>query len=214
MDYELIVKKAKLPGSDGEHIMQKEFNTEKKALKFYNKQVLDELSPLMCKFIEEQEMVFVSTADSNGECDCTFRSGEAGFIRSINKHTIIYPEYKGNGVMASIGNISENNNIAFLFIDFFETKIGLHVNGKAKIVKNEDVGSYLDDMGHSFEGMGALNKIACHVVVEVEEAYIHCSKNIPHLKKLDTSAYRPSVSSPFSGGDAFNVKSYDRAWTK
>ncbi|PCJ16111.1 MAG: pyridoxamine 5-phosphate oxidase [Gammaproteobacteria bacterium] len=212
MNYESTHKTEILPGSDGEHAMQREFNTERKAASFYNKQVLNELSPLMRDFIAEQEMVFVSTADSKGACDCTFRAGDAGFITSINNKNLIYPEYKGNGVMASLGNISENNNISFLFIDFFDSKIGLHVNGKATIVSNDNINAYLGEHGYTQEEYGKQSNIACYVAVEVEEAYIHCSKNIPLLKKAN-SASRPNANkSRFSGGDAFKAKQYNRPW--
>ena len=58
----------KKPGSKGEHNLQKEFKTEKRASAFYNTQLLHHLNPEMCRFILEQEMVFISTADANGEC--------------------------------------------------------------------------------------------------------------------------------------------------
>ena len=52
---------------------------------------------------------------------------------------LLCPEYRGNGVMASMGNILENSHIGMTFIDFFENTIGLHVNGKAKIVENDEL---------------------------------------------------------------------------
>ena len=52
---------------------------------------------------------------------------------------LIYPEYRGNGVFANLGNIRENPHIGLLIIDFYKDTIGLHVNGKARIVENEDL---------------------------------------------------------------------------
>ena len=40
--------------------------------------------------------------------------------------------------MASLGNLSENPHIGLLMIDFVEDLIGLHVNGRARIVDNDD----------------------------------------------------------------------------
>jgi len=133
------MNQSKPPGSDGEKVLQKQFNTMQDALNFYNKQVITYLSPLMQDFIAKQEMMFISTADSTGECDSSFRSGEAGFVSVLDEQHILYPEYRGNGVMASMGNMSENPNIGLMFLDFYETKVGLHVNGKAKIVLKEDL---------------------------------------------------------------------------
>jgi len=124
----------KRPGSKGEHNLQKKFKTEKRASTFYNTQLLNHLNPEMCKFIAEQEMVFISTSDSKGECDSSLRTGHAGFVETLDKKTLIFPEYRGNGVLASMGNICENPHIGMLFIDFCKNSIGLHINGKAKFL--------------------------------------------------------------------------------
>ena len=126
-----------LSGSKGEHEVQEKFGNRKRADAFYNNQMLDYLNPLMEKFISQQEMVFISTSDSKGECDSSFRAGEAGFVQVLNNRKIALPEYRGNGVMASLGNILENPHIGMIFIDFFGSRIGLHVNGRASIIENQ-----------------------------------------------------------------------------
>jgi predicted pyridoxine 5'-phosphate oxidase superfamily flavin-nucleotide-binding protein len=98
--------------------------------------MLNHLNPLMCAFIARQELVFIATADAHGACDCSLRAGLPGFVRVLDAQTLIYPEYRGNGVLASLGNISENPHIGMIFVDFFESTVGLHVNGKAEIMEN------------------------------------------------------------------------------
>ena len=85
-------------GSEGERILQKKVGSENKASAFYDKQLLDYLNPYMREFILKQEMVFIATADSKGECDCSVRAGKQGFVRVLNKKTLLYPEYRGNGL--------------------------------------------------------------------------------------------------------------------
>ena len=63
-------------------------------------------------------MFFLATADGHGECDVSFRAGEAGFVHVLDEKILVYPEYRGNGVMASLGNITENPHAGLLFIDF------------------------------------------------------------------------------------------------
>ena len=92
------------PGSTGEHQAQAMFGTGRRALAFYNKQMLDYLNGPMRDFIAQRDFVFISTAGSSGECDCSFRAGPRGFVQSLNDRTLIYPEYRGNGVLASVGN--------------------------------------------------------------------------------------------------------------
>ena len=92
-------------GSEGEDTLQKKFGTKQSASAFYEKQMLDHLNSSMRNFISKQEMVFIATADSKGECDCSFRAGKSGFIKVLSEKTLACPEYRGNGVMASLGNI-------------------------------------------------------------------------------------------------------------
>ena len=127
---------SELPGSRGEHELQKKYSTGKRASAFYEKQVLEHLNPSMREFIARQEMVFIATADSSGECDCSLRAGLPGFVRVLDEKTLLYPEYRGNGVLASLGNMSENHHIGMFFADFFGSTIGLHVNGNARLFAN------------------------------------------------------------------------------
>ena len=131
-----LFKPVALSGSDGEHELQEKWNTTPRAHAFYRHQVLDYLNPSMQAFVTKQEMMFVGTADRHGEADTSFRAGLAGFIRVLDDKTLAYPEYRGNGVMSSLGNIFENPHVGLLFLDFTEGKIGLHVNGRARIVEN------------------------------------------------------------------------------
>lgn len=203
------------PGSQGEKKLQQEFNTTKDALNFYNKQMMTSLAPLMKDFIAKQEMMFISTSDSHGECDSSFRAGNKGFVLVLDDKHLIYPEYKGNGVMASMGNISENPNIGLLFIDFFETKVGLHVNGKASIVKKEELKESIAHINGAIDKINEAKdifKIVSYTLVEVEEAYIHCSIHIPILQKVDEKEYGKKFPKNSKGGDAFCVENTPREW--
>ncbi len=203
-----------LPGSDGEHELQERYGTSKRACGFYSKQMLDHLNEEMRVFIARQEMVFVSTADSNGECDGSLRCGEPGFVRDLDDQRLVYPEYRGNGVMASLGNISMNGHIGMFFADFFVSTVGLHINGKASIIENEEL---LARPGLPDELLGDLEVPGGRaperwVEVEVEEAYIHCSKHIPLLKKLDKEVDWGTDDEVKKGGDFFEAKKTSSPW--
>ncbi|MDN4593335.1 pyridoxamine 5'-phosphate oxidase family protein [Polycladomyces subterraneus] len=205
-----------LPGSNGEHLLQERYGTTNRALNFYNKQMLDHLNDVMKSFIADQEMMFIATADGHGECDCSFRAGPPGFVHVLDEKTLIYPEYRGNGVMASLGNILENPHIGIIFIDFFQHAIGLHINGKAEIIEN-DVLMKLANLPEQI--MEELNREGFRkperwVLVEVEEAYIHCSKHIPLLKKLDKEIEWGTDDVVRKGGDFFKAKDCPRPWIK
>ena len=59
----------------------------------------------MVEFVGRMEMAFIATADAGGECDSSLRAGPAGFLHVIDTKHLAYPEYRGNGVMATAGNI-------------------------------------------------------------------------------------------------------------
>lgn len=154
----------------GERQLQDRLGTRDRADAFHARQTLDHLNDTMQRFIARQEMMFLATADASGDCDNTFRAGPPGFVRVLDSEHLSWPEYRGNGVMASLGNITENAHVGLLFVDFQDV-IGLHVNGTAEIVE--------DPEEHPDTPPGRRARL--WVVARVQEAYIHCAKHIPHL---------------------------------
>ncbi|MCT9138602.1 pyridoxamine 5'-phosphate oxidase family protein [Streptomyces violarus] len=195
--------------------------TAGRADRFYDEQVLDRLNPRMREFVARQEMFFLATADSHGECDSTFRAGPPGFLQVLDEGALAYPEYRGNGVMASLGNIRENPHVGLLMIDFSQDRIGLHVNGRALLVTDDAMRQRYPDLPvDPVPG----RRPHVWVEVEVEEAYIHCSKHIPRLVRapLRQSADRAGSSAADGeqawgsddvkrkGGDYFGAAAQER----
>ena len=204
------------PGSDSEHLLQEKWGARDRALNFYDRQVLDFLAPKMQEFIARQEFLFVATADRNGECDCTSKFGNPGFIRVLSNKYLIYPEYRGNGVFANSGNMTENPHIALLMIDFTKDTVGLHVNGKVRIVANDELLQFINKLPQDVieeihqEGKKCPER---WMMIEVEEAYIQCSKHIPLMKKLDKKIDWGTDNMAAKGGDYFqllDIPLYDR----
>jgi predicted pyridoxine 5'-phosphate oxidase superfamily flavin-nucleotide-binding protein len=199
------------PGSSGEHALQQRYGTTQRASAFYDHQVLDRLSDEMQAFIPRQRLMFVATADSHGECDCSIRAGVPGqFVAVLDERTLAYPEYRGNGVMASLGNIAENGYVGLLFVDFFESTVGLHVNGHATIVEH-DSPTTRPDNPPATPGLNGRTPERW-VRVSVVEAYIHCSKHIPLLQLLDKEIHWGTDVASRKGGDYFHVKHLARPW--
>ena len=204
------------PGSYSEHLLQEKWGARDRALNFYDRQLLDFLAPKMQEFIARQEFLFVATADRNGECDCTSKFGKPGFIRVLSNKYLMYPEYRGNGVFANSGNMTENPHIALLMIDFTRDTVGLHVNGKVRIVANDDLLQYTDKLPQDVieeiqqEGKKCPER---WMMIEVEEAYIQCSKHIPLMKKMDKKIDWGTDNMAAKGGDYFqlmDIPLYDR----
>ncbi len=192
------------PGSDGERRLQRRLGTAERAERFYDEQVLDHLNERMREFVQRQEMFFLATADGRGECDSSFRAGPPGFLQVLDERTLTYPEYRGNGVHASLGNIEENPHLGIMLIDFTRARIGLHVNGRATIVEDAEMRESHPHLPHDpVPGRRAL----VWVQVEVEEAYIHCAKHIPQLQRAPKRTARDWGTDDYKrkGGDFFGA---------
>ena len=189
-----------LPGSHGERELQRHDRSQERAARFYRKQLLDRLNDQMIAFIGRQEMAWIATADGRGECDCSFRAGPPGFVQVLDDRTLRLPEYRGNGVMASLGNILENPHIGMVFLDFDQERIGLHVNGTARIAE-------------AGEPNGVRPRVERWVEVHVQEAYIHCRKHLPHLVKVDGNGRAWGTDDARAkGGDYFGASCEPRPW--
>ncbi|HEV2376894.1 MAG TPA: pyridoxamine 5'-phosphate oxidase family protein [Streptosporangiaceae bacterium] len=197
------------PGSRGEHILQKWYGTEERASKFYASQFSEQLTPRMIEFIGRMEMAFIATSDTAGECDCSFRAGPAGFMRVLDEQTIAYPELRGNGVMATLGNIAENPHVGIFMVDFTEDLIGLHVNGSAAIVTPSHMEEIDPDLPEQDTSAG--RRPVQWVLVNVEEAYIHCSKHIPKLVPQSRVRHWGSDNPRHKGGDYFGAVAQKQA---
>jgi predicted pyridoxine 5'-phosphate oxidase superfamily flavin-nucleotide-binding protein len=194
---------APLPGSRGERLLQYAYGTEQRAARFYADQVRDRLLPEMIDFVARMEMVFVASSDSGGECDASLRSGPPGFIQVLDDGHLAYPEYRGNGVHASLGNISENPHVGLLMLDFVRDLIGLHVNGRARVVDDAE----LRALHPALPADGAPGRRAERwVVIAVDEAYVHCRKHIPRMARVAERREWGTDDPARKGGDYFGAR--------
>ena len=191
------------PGSAGERILQARLGTAERAEQFYMNQVTDQLTATMTEFIQRMEMAFIATSDASGECDCSFRAGPPGFIKVIDDRTIAYPDYRGNGVMASLGNMLENPHIGILMMDFTQDLIGIHVNGDVSVVSSAQMREFDLDIPEPDQSAG--RRPVQWVLVRVTEAYIHCSKHIPLMIPQSRVRHWGTDSPRHKGGDYFGV---------
>jgi predicted pyridoxine 5'-phosphate oxidase superfamily flavin-nucleotide-binding protein len=85
-------------------------------------------------FIERMDMFFLATCDADGHPQCSYKGGDPGFVKVLDEHTVAFPNYDGNGMYLSMGNVLENPHVGMLFIDFTsERPSRLRLNGVATI---------------------------------------------------------------------------------
>lgn len=91
-------------------------------------------------FIERATLFFLATADADGRPDCSYKGGAPGFVRVLDDRTLAFPDYDGNGMYRSLGNLRVNPHVGLLFVDF-EGRQRIRVNGTASIDLADPLGS-------------------------------------------------------------------------
>ncbi|MFB6234666.1 MAG: pyridoxamine 5'-phosphate oxidase family protein [Halopenitus sp.] len=87
-----------------------------------------DLETLYDEFITQRIFFMLGSADANGETDISPRFGPVGFVQ-LTERGLAYPEYRGNGVHASLGNMLETGRACFTFLDVWQSGTALHVEG-------------------------------------------------------------------------------------
>jgi len=90
--------------------------------------------------IERMDMFFLATADAEGRPQCSYKGGEPGFVRVLDARTVAFPNYDGDGMYLSMGNLLENPQVGMLFIDFTSARPSrLRLSGTASIDESDDL---------------------------------------------------------------------------
>jgi predicted pyridoxine 5'-phosphate oxidase superfamily flavin-nucleotide-binding protein len=118
--------------SDGHRSLQDRFDTRRLADRLDQAIVHDTINEHDKAFIEHMDMFFIATVDKHGHANCSYKGGEPGFVRVVDDHTIAFPNYDGNGMYLSMGNVLETSQVGLLFIDF-EQQHRMRLNGEATI---------------------------------------------------------------------------------
>ena len=122
---------------------------------------------------------FFFIATSYGEfTDCSLKSGVPGFVRIVGPGTIEYPEYDGNSMYRTLGNIARNPNVGLLFVKFDGMTLRVRASGKATI---------LDDPEALARHHGA--KLVIRIVCEL---YSNCVRSVHDLTTGTISPYMPA----------------------
>ncbi len=128
-------------------------------------------------FIEGCRMFFLATIDPGGSPDCSYKGGMPGFVRVLNEKTLAFPDYDGNGMFRSLGNILLRPRVALLFIDF-ERPNRLRVHGAAMM-------SYDDPLLERYPGAQLI------VRLEVGSIFPNCPRYVHSMQLVNHSVYAP-----------------------
>ncbi|KAG9187125.1 hypothetical protein G6011_04996 [Alternaria panax] len=93
------------------------------------------------RLIAKSDMFFLSTSTED-DMDVNHRGGPAGFVRIVDSNSLVYPEYSGNRLYQSLGNLMLNPRIGITFPDY-ETGDVLYLTGTTEILAGADAAALL-----------------------------------------------------------------------
>ena len=120
----------------GSRRLQDRFDTRRIADRLVEKTVRATIDDDDRRFIEARDMFFIATADEEGRPQSSYKGGEPGFVRVLDERTIAFPNYDGNGMYLTMGNLAVNPHVGLLFIDF-EGRKRMRLNGIASVDEDD-----------------------------------------------------------------------------
>jgi len=170
---------------DGSRRLQDRFDTRRVADRLDEFTVHDSFTDDDRAFIESCSMFFLATADAEGRPDCSYKGGLPGFVRVLDEHTLAFPDYDGNGQFRSMGNLTVNQHVGMLFIDF-EQRNRMRVNGVATISGD-------DPLREEFPGAQMIVRVRPRLVFPNCPRYIHRMQILEHSVFAPKCDYAPPV---------------------
>ena len=158
--------------------LQDQFDTRRLADRLEESLVHDTILAEEKDFIENRDMFFLASVDARGHANCSYRGGQPGFVRVLDEHTLVFPNYNGNGMFLSMGNVLETQQIGMLFIDFEQGR-RMRLNGIAQISQD-------DPLLNNFADAEFL------VRVTPREIFANCPRYIHKMKLIERSRFAPT----------------------
>jgi uncharacterized protein len=96
----------------------------------------DALQPDDVDLVQKADTFFLGTTHAEYGSDASHRGGPAGFVRA-DAHTLWWPDFPGNNMFNSLGNLAVDPEAALLFIDFATGRV-LQLSGTAEVQWADD----------------------------------------------------------------------------
>ena len=117
-------------------------------------------------FIRRCPFVLIASSDRQGNVDVSPKGDPVGFVKLIDGKTLAIPDRPGNNRADTLENIIQNPKIGLIFLIPGKGET-LRISGTARIARDRQL----------LESMTANGRVPLlAVVVEVQEAFFHCSK--------------------------------------
>lgn len=167
---------------EGNRQLQDQFDTRRLADRLDEAIVADSIMPSDKDFIERLDMFFIATVDERGHANCSYKAGDPGFVRVLDEHTLAFPNYDGNGMYLTMGNILTTRQVGLLFIDF-ENQKRMRLNGEATLHRDDPL-------------MREYLEAQFIVRVRAREVFANCPRYIHKMKLVQRSRFVPKQVCP------------------
>jgi predicted pyridoxine 5'-phosphate oxidase superfamily flavin-nucleotide-binding protein len=88
------------------------------------------LSATQQQLISRADTFFIATDNPEHGADVSHKGGNPGFVRVVDEKHIAFPDYNGNSMFNTLGNLTVNPHAGLLFIDFDSGRT-LQLTGRA-----------------------------------------------------------------------------------
>jgi predicted pyridoxine 5'-phosphate oxidase superfamily flavin-nucleotide-binding protein len=165
---------------EGNRALQDRFGSRALADRLEEKLARTEFTDDDKAFIESLPYFFLATADGEGRPDCSFKGGAPGFVRITGPGELAFPDYDGNGMFKSLGNVGVNPNVGLLFIALHGSPKRMRVNGTAKVSRDDPLME---------------RAVGAQLIVRVQARAIfpNCPRYIPTFELVEPSPYAPQA---------------------
>jgi uncharacterized protein len=167
---------------EGSRALQDEFDSRRIADRLEEKLTRTAFTDNDKAFIEGASYFFLATADAQGRPDCSFKGGVPGFVRLTGSDELAFPDYDGNGMFKSLGNLTVNANVGLLFIDMHDKPRRLRVNGTARVSRE-------DPLLERTAGAQLIVRVTARAI------FPNCPRYIPKMTLTEPSIYTPQAGS-------------------
>lgn len=128
---------ASLAFTDAIREMQEKLGSRKSYARLQEKSYVDGLTENEIVFISGRDSFYMASIGENGYPYIQHRGGPQGFIKVLDTKRLGIIDYKGNAQYITVGNITTNNNVALIMVDY-PTRTRLKLYAKARVVQLED----------------------------------------------------------------------------
>ena len=129
--------------------IQSEMGSAQTYEKFLSPEVTggNQFGPDEVEFISRMDSFYQATVSETGWPYVQYRGGPPGFLKVLDDATLAYADFRGNRQYISVGNLTQNNRIALILMDY-ANKARMKVLGEVSLVSAENDPDLIASLHH------------------------------------------------------------------